>query len=416
MISSAEGNWSRTVPILLTSAVDGSGVGRMHAFIRHLPIPTTPSARDISLGRESSQPVPPATVFDVDEVFEIPLSKVYSQSSERTRTRRHGVVLCGLVRYGAVAIGDELLIGPVAVELQGDRPAARPAQRSRSEQFSKTPPPPEPLRTRPASGEFPFPSYPTGSHSPKPSIATQYQWQRVRVVSVRNLRLPVRQLLTDQVGTVGVEPTVPTPDGEPPHLGKIRKGMVLVSCPSSSSSSSSGPPLYSGFVASFPANEISSIVSPPLLLGGNATAYVANVRTTVRVTSVTLPGNEMISHPSSPTEPEFFRFDGDAVDRNGHAAATTTGTAGARTITRSAQGTANAGISNAIDAGSKENVTISFSFVTSAEWIEVGSRVFLMPAASVTTPSTCGGSSSTLLTGLEGFVGRVCAVLPVEPP
>ncbi|PYH46528.1 uncharacterized protein BP01DRAFT_415004 [Aspergillus saccharolyticus JOP 1030-1] len=69
-------SWQSTVPIVLTSAVDGSGIAKLHALLRCLPIPKRPPLRDVSLPKALAPPISFETVFDVDEVFAIPPSKV----------------------------------------------------------------------------------------------------------------------------------------------------------------------------------------------------------------------------------------------------------------------------------------------------------------------------------------------------
>ena len=333
-----------TVPIVLTSAVDGSGIEKLHAFLRYLPIPPRPPLRAVDPSKKAQSPSHEiANIFDVDEVFAIPPSKVYSVSSEQTPKENQGVVLCGLVRYGAISIGDELVVGPL---------------------------------------------------SAKP------HWQRVRVVSVRNLRLPVRKLIEDQVGTIGIQPISSQQDEQSPHLGRIRKGTILASPPTVSPSSVKPVPLHTGFVATFPTSEFSSSDSPPLLLGGNAIVYIANIRTAVRVTCVELAENEVISTPPSPTEPEFFSFDGDAPERGRE-------TAGPSHQRRAGDAEVRNVIDSANSHGQEEmEVHITFSFVTSLEWVEAGSRVLLMPGVSTASASSSVAGSGGL-SGLEGFVGRV---------
>ncbi|KAF4216250.1 hypothetical protein CNMCM8980_006614 [Aspergillus fumigatiaffinis] len=378
VINAANNDWSSTVPIVLTSAVSGTGIGKLHAFLRYLPIPQKPSLRSIVLGETPSDTHIPANLFDIDEVFTIPLSKVYSTSMEQNARENQGVVLCGLVRYGSISVGDELLVGPLLVNPQAEPENLLSAPRSQSG------------RSRPPSEEFST-SFSQGFLSGKATFPAQAIWQRVRVVSVRNLRLPVRTLIQDQVGTIGIE-LLPTQNEHTPRLGKVRKGAILADfAPSGSPAKSSL--FHAGFVASFPTSEFTSSMSPPLLLGGNAIAYVSNIRATVKVTCVTLAEDEIISSPPSPTEPDFFRFDSDAVDRGkGHASEVSN-------VVNSAKNT------------SHGDVKISFSFVTSVEWVESGSRVLVVPGTS-TMLSPAHGSAPPL--GLGGFVGRVCDVVSSE--
>jgi hypothetical protein len=320
----------------------------------------------------------PANLFDIDEVFTIPPSKVYSTSMEQNARENQGVVLCGLVRYGSISVGDELLVGPLLANPQAEPENLLSAPRSQSG------------RSRPPSEEFST-SFSPGFLSGKATFPAQAIWQRVRVVSVRNLRLPVRTLIQDQVGTIGIE-LLPTQNEKTPRLGKVRKGAILADI--APNGSPAKPSLFhTGFVASFPTSEFTSSVSPPLLLGGNAIAYVSNIRATVKVTCVTLAEDEIISSPPSPTEPDFFSFDSDVVDREKvHASEV-------NHVVNSAKNT------------SQGDVKISFSFVTSVEWVEAGSRVLVVPGAS-TALSPAQGTASPL--GLGGFVGRVCNVVSSE--
>lgn len=390
-------DWLSTVPIVLTSAIDGSGIGKLHALLRYLPIPQPPQLRSISLGKPTLPYYSSSDIFDIDEVFAIPPSKVYSTSAEQRSRGNEGVVLCGLVRYGTISIGDKLVIGPVLVDQQSDQ-GGLPCQRMRLEQQS-----PQSLRNRPPSGEFST-SYFHGFHSPKLPTPAHARWQLVQVVSVRNLRLPVRSLTQDQVGTIGIEPVCTPGKGDnAPSLGRVRKGMVLAKFREPSVEKPVA--FYTGFVATFPLSEFSPSVSPPLLLGGNAIVYIANVRATVKVTCVTLAEDEVISSPPSPTEPEFFSFDHDVGDLergpNG-------GGNGNGNGNGSVQPQLNKVISDSSFNTTREDIRITFSFVSSIEWLEVGSRVLLMPGASI-APSTSG--DPVALSGLEGFVGRVCDVL-----
>lgn len=378
-------DWSSTVPIILTSAVDGSGIGRLHALLGNLPIPARPSLRTISPSKALPPPALPTNIFDVDEVFAIPPSKVYSMSAEQSSKENHGVVLCGLVRYGSISIGDELVIGPLL-----DNALPEHGGRVRSERRSDTQPQSEPFRSRPSSGDFST-SFVQGSFPGKIPYPAQAHWQRVRVVSVRNLRLPVRKLVEDQVGTVGVEP-LPNFQGEPPpRLGRVRKGIILASFPAPPTSSIPKSLLFhTGFIASFDSSQFASSLSPPLLLGGNAIVYIANIRSTVKVTCMALADDEVVPSPPSPTEPEFFSFDSDVNDRD---------KGDPSELNHMIKSSTNLNVGD---------VKITCCFVTSVECVEVGSRVLLMPGASAALASAHNSGSPS---GLEGFVGRVCDVV-----
>ena len=368
MVAAAD-DWLSTVPIVLTSAVDGSGIGKLHAFLRYLPIHRM--QQQTATLRQGKQCIM-ADIFDVDEVFAIPPSKVYS---EETCKGNRGVVLCGIVRYGTISVGDRLIIGPIS-----------PDQRREATQAAS-------LKARMPSGELSN-SY---HHESISSRLPAPRWQDVLVVSVRNLRLPVRSLTQDQVGTVGIEPLR---SGDDVHLERVRKGMVLCNV----NMGEELPKSAAGFVATFACREFSSEASPPLLLGGNAIAYIRNVRATVKVTCVTLSGDEVISSPPSPpTEPELFRFDSDPAD-GGYAPG---GKPKGGSSSASSYNAVHNVVVNNSAAREEEEVRITFAFISSVEWIEVGSRVFLMPGVSAASSAN---GDPVQFSGLEGFFGRVCDV------
>jgi GTPase len=438
-IDAADGNWLHTVPIILTSALDGSGIGKLHAFLRYLPIPAQPPQRKPRIPKAVSiSSYDAGNVFDVDEVFAIPPSKVYSIASEKGGEENRGMVLCGLVRHGSISIGDEVVIGPVLVDASND---------------SNTEPPPS-VETLSRSGPGDVSaSFPQSLLSGKDS---QARWQRVRVVSVRDLRLPVRRLVKDQVGTIGIEPIGSSEDKSLPRLGRIRKGMVLSNLHMSPLYNTSIPldssliplPFHTGFTATFRSAEFSAPNSPPLLLGGNAIVYIANIRTAVRVICMALTGTgeELSSEPPSPTEPELFNFDSDAqppsLDKphtNGSTNGSATNNLGSDRITDAVRRRSSAtdiskvisgtipasivGVASSAEA-LQEDVKITFALISSVEWIELGSQVLVMPGISMASASSQAaatvasgpGSGAMSMSGLEGFVGVVSEVVPGRVP
>ncbi|KAJ5832829.1 hypothetical protein N7474_001140 [Penicillium riverlandense] len=441
-IAAANGNWSHVVPIIMTSAVDGTGIGKLHAFLRYLPIPSRSSQRALRIAKPASTPHHSANVFDIDEVFAIPPSKVYSRNTDNTSRENRGMVLCGLVRHGSISIGDELVIGPVPVDTSSSESGREALQPQLSRSSGPAP-----------SGDFST-SFAQNILSGKD--AAQAKWQRVRVVSVRDLRLPVHRLIEDQVGTIGIEIINPATENNgraAPRIGRIRKGMVLSDFHTTSTSLPPTPlpptlslPFHTGFIATFPAAEFSSPTSPPLLLGGNAIAYISNIRTTVRVVCMALAGTgdgdrdgdeEEEEDQSSPSEPEFFRFDGDTAPGQDK----TTGN-GNGNITKRASGSDNnansmrrvsaTDISKVVSSSTgpaatasatslNEDVRITFALVTSVEWVETGSPVLVMPGISMASsssssaavaPASASASGTVIMSGLEGFVGTVCDVIP----
>lgn len=393
-INSVNGHWSSTVPILLTSAVSGSGIGKLHALLRFLPLPGTPSSRLVRpLPSQPHQEIP-TDVFDIDEVFAIPPSKVYL-SADTAQSETKGVVLCGIVRHGSISIGDELVIGPIAVEAKPDDGVS---QVSRSLNAS---PRPRSLRTRASPGESS--SFSHGSFPGKSRTFSHAEWQRVRVVSVRYLRLSVRILLEDQVGTIGVEPIPWSPGREVNSLGRLRKGMILAQArmsPDTSKSTAipSSLAFSTAFVATFPARDFSTPLSPPLILGGSVVIYIGNIRAAAKVTCVSLADDDAVgSLPGPVDEPDdFFNFDDDE-DREKQPS---------NRIPRRSRPESE----KTIDISSAHGlgyVDITFAFISSIEWVELGSLVVVMPGATTATSAT---GDSVSLSGLEGFVGRVSEV------
>ncbi|GAE00049.1 conserved hypothetical protein [Paecilomyces variotii No. 5] len=401
-LAAAGGNWSQTVPIILTSAVDGSGIGKLHALLRHLPIPPRPQSRTTQPPDDGqSYAATPDDLFDIDEVFTIPPSKVYSAAAENGQHVNRGVVLCGLMRHGSISVGDELLVGPFSVDLRTEDGVPSNIQRNQS--YTNSGPtgrslPHSQLATSGISGELST-SY-GQALSGRSYLYLHGEWQRVRIVSVRNLRFPVRTLLEDQVGTIGVEP-VSIPNKEPLQLERAGKGMILARIPNrrQEGTASSIPPLlpfHIGFIATFPASDFSSALSPPLVLGGIVKIYTCNIRATAKVTCVALTDQDTFSTPPSPTEPGFFSFDGDDVDKE--PSHTTSHRIGADLSKAS----------ETSDASNREGIRITFAFVSSIEWLEIGCQVLVMPgiSAGASVPDR-----PTSLTGLEGFVGRISEVV-----
>lgn len=392
--ASVGGNPVLAVPIVLTSAVTGAGIGKIHALLRALPIPTRPSPRSESISNNQRAPT---KLFDINEVFSMPPSKVYSLGSENGngRTGTGGMVLCGRVRSGQVSVGDILVVGPLLMDSRPEDITAQSKSFQNSEPRGESTSHIRSYRSRTSSGEFSS-SYVQEllSGRSRSQVQPQACWLSVRTVSVRNLRLPVRTLLEGQIGTVGIEPiSLDLPTGV--RLDRIRKGMILADFPETlSDQSTSVPqtlPFHTGFTATFPTSDFSSPTSPPLILGGNPVVYIGSIRAAAKVTCVALADNELMTSPSSPTEPDVFRFDGDdhrdslntkngVGDPNGHV-----------------------DVSNPNHAQGGKDITISFSFVSSIEWVEVGARILVIPGtAAASAPGSTAGS-----TGLEGFVGKI---------
>ena len=353
------------VPILLTSAVTAQGIGKLHGLLRSMPIlegsPRVIAAAPLtSLVQNHNNDVSSKT-FQVDEVFAMPPSKVYNTSRD-VHEAGHGTVLCGFVLSNSIHIGDNLKLGPFLAETSHES-TQQNTSLHRSISF-----PSSTVNGRPLSHLYsksiPAPGLSSMNKAKESTFAAL--WQNVRVVSLRNLRLPTRSLLAGQIGTIGVEP-ISSVDASSCDLRRARKGMILASFEGGE------PSAYRSFSASFPASDFWAANSPPLILGGHATIYVNSTRSPVKVTSVTLAEHDDDTEPSSRDDGGVFAFDGD-------------------------------------DQMAKEGkvIKIKFRFLSSLEWMRLGERVLVVPNAASVGPNTGGFVPAT--GGLSGFVGRVCGL------
>ncbi|EGD87075.1 hypothetical protein H112_05598 [Trichophyton rubrum D6] len=382
-INSMGGDCLDDVPIIITSAVTGAGVGKLHALLQTLRMPTLEKVSPPVKKSNEDNDEQPKSLFDISEVFEMPLFKVYSLSSEGQRQNDRGIVLCGRVRRGVISIGDRLVVGPIIPESRSHEPTHTPPRAKAA--YSKSLPDSLPSsRFRKFTGD-----------SLEAQSQTHAVWKQVRVVSVRNLRLPVKALFEHQIGTIGVDfvdSSLST------SLGRMRKGMVLAdfncgylsnSLLSSQRLSTSAPPFHSGFIARFHASDFSAS-SPVLVSGSTSVVYIESIRAAARVILVEQARPHIsISHG---IEPEIFMLD--AADHN-----------------------------NTERFHGDDEISVTFSLTSSAEWLEVGSLVLVVPGTGVGVIATPPSSSSSLPSmarsglpsapGLNGLVGRICEVLHV---
>lgn len=349
------------VPIVLTSALTGQGIGKLHGLFRSLPIledvrGNTFATLSSRYSQDSNDIL--SKVFQVDEIFSMPPSKVYS-ASRSIDDASHGTVLCGYVSCGAISIGDMLTLGPFLCESNEDSPGGSSLRYSTSFPNSTTQPQPS---SHGYSKSIPSPQRSPASKPRSSMLSARWQW--VRVISIRNLRLPTRSLLAGQVGTIGVEPIRDTASPSC-DLRRARKGMILAYCEHSK------PATYRSFTASFPASDFKTQNSPPLILGGRATVYINSIKAPVKVTSVALTEQDDGTESPGKGHGGLFTFEGDG------------------------QG---------VDAG--QDIKIKFKFLSSLEWIKVDDMVLVIPNAAAVGPIT--GGSVAALGGLNGFVGRIC--------
>ena len=338
------------VPIVMTSVLSGSGLGKLHGLLRHLP---TCHTRDET---DRTEPKDVSVLFHIDEVFSIPPSKVYS-SDLSARLEGQGIVLCGRLDRGKISVGDELHLGPLHFD-ETNTGIAAPRSKSYSAQDMR--------RTLEATSVPLAKSLQDDSaisHATKSNNKAAFA--AVQVVSLRNLRLPVLSMQQAETGTIGVELVAGSTIMS--SLDKVRKGMVLLG-------TKGGQVAYRSFAATFPATDFVNS-SPPLILGGHAIAYINSIRAAVKVTAVALVDNE--TEASSPTG--VFAFDGDDEDEE-----------------------------PSTEPGHQEKeIRITFRFASTVEWMGLGDQVLVVPTVSTTGP-VAGPVGTT--SGLVGFVGRICEV------
>lgn len=323
------------VPIVLTSAVQGTGFSNLHALLHELPLPNSSS------GAEQHS----TFIFHVEDTFRKP-SEV------------EGIILSGILRHGSVSVGDGGFVGPFAIHDFDDSEDSedRPPRRSHS---------------LPASRSFPGALRETHLALPHIQLPNQ-EWRRCRVVSVRNLRLPVHALLQDQAGTLAIV----ADDSRHKHetslpLGRIRKGMVFTTIQ---------PIAARSFVAEFRREDLEAMA-----VGNHVVVYTASVRASAKVMSARSPDTprqsptkaaQAISAENLP-DLDTLQLSGDERDAPVFAGSITAAT-----------------------------LLVSFSLNASKEFLAVGDQVLAMPGGG---PGLYVGQErgEKGIAGLDGFVGRI---------
>ncbi|KAL8765716.1 MAG: hypothetical protein Q9209_007281 [Squamulea sp. 1 TL-2023] len=369
-----------TVPIVLTSAMTGKGFGKLHALLRLLPIPNIPATSGIP--SPPNDGFSPGMLFHIDEIF---------AASDTDRVARHGSVeisfdsiLSGCLRYGTLTIGQEVIIGPFSTSYTDEDLPLHEVHRANSFPRIRGSPKVNSLRRilpRTRSGDFSATTQLSDEYAQHAAV-----WRRVRVTSIRNLRLPVNNLSSDQVGTIGLSLPVSSMSFDtstpqscdhaidtqtfPPLASqdRIRKGMVLLDLPSQSAISSLRA--YNGFVAFIEPTE--SLTLHP---GESVIAYIASIRAPARV----------VESRHLPENPEFA-----AVGPQNRAQNSNSDAAASSSVT-----------------GTAEFHKVTCEFFTTQEWFEIGSRVLVMPASGFDISNAGVDKGEKLSVGLEGLVGRI---------
>jgi len=381
MISSSD--HKHVVPIIMTSAAKGTGIRMLHALLHTFPIPPAPTSHDF-VGA-ALNPEQPSCLFHIEDVFGMPAA--YSTANTATDS---GVVVGGYLRFGNLAIGDNIVVGPFPADMnegldhsEARTPPVRSGPRS------------SPVRCTNESTEFGSFARPDPSTSelnrivPRNALAasvTAGEWCNAHVVSIRNLRLPVRKLEAGQAGTIGIVFDLPEEEisngpfeRRPPQAPRIRKGMVLAIPSQHMVLTGHTLQAASGFTASFEDGDVNSITQGSLVV-----IYIASIRASARVIRLMshVSQDEPI-HPGLTEVDDVFSLD-DASEKETESESPIFGTYGV--------------------------TDVALELLNNREWIELGSQVLIMPGGGHGLYSgTERGEKG--VAGLEGFVGKVIEVV-----
>lgn len=354
------------VPILFSSAVKGIGVDKLHALLRYLPITRAPALSSFGNGGKNHD-----VLFHVDDTFN--LRSKYTNVPHNQINNNTGLIISGHISRGNISVGDELLLGPFSwtTSAEEDEHHRRPSTQQANDPFLSPRSFGEALhRTTAMSRAHPL----------------EEEWVQMRVISIRNLRLPVRELHTDQAGTMG---TIPVDTSwTTTHDLVIRKGMVLAN-------KDMGAKASHAFTAAFSMSEASSV-----FVGSIVIIYCATVRAAAKVVAVQLQdsadatsqSNGCTNEDSEATsDDEGFGF---SLDEE---------------IEPSSSGTMDEQLTE-----SAAGILVTFQLLSCREWIGVGAKVLVMPGGSVGQGLAGRGNGfkqndkgKSVVAGLDGYVGKV---------
>lgn len=340
------------IPLVLTSAVTGLGVGMIHALLNSLPMPPTPTARDFA--PQVLNPEQPAALFHIDDKYELS-----NHASDRS-----AIVVAGYVRFGTLRIGDKVVLGP----FPADDDEAR----------SLIP------RDHPSPGDGLSISHPSfselarfASKNAVSASSVRGEWRKATIVNIRNLRLPVRTMEAGQAGTIQIvfeEPVEEPSDTDSlferskPTGSVIRKGQVLAIPSQHMLNSRLTLQAAAGLKAVFTNDGVTT-----LSVGSLVNIYIATVRAAARILKVIryLPDTSSRETANEEDDDVFGMADSIELDKSQAVG----GMGSART-----------------------GYAVTLELLTNREWIELGSRVVLLE----------GGKQSS--SGLEGYVGKVVEI------
>lgn len=412
------------VPIVLTSAVKGIGICKLHALMHELPIP---DIDDIARPRRHGErgAAAPSPLFHVEDVFSAP--RLGSSTFDGNFAAQ---IVGGHLKYGTIHRGDELVLGPFGVgpETEGQDIGVGGLARSRegdpAHRGLALPRPNTHYGGQRHHGGDPnlaaasrVGTTATTAAAVSASSSCQHtnlpEWLRVRVASLRNLRLPVRALRAGQVGTVGIVPlsaaATDQPTSDASALSRIRKGMVLAA------GSPQPPPARRAFVARFEVDEVAAATEVgdhrartvrELTVGTVVVVYVASVRASAKVVAIGIDEDGRAAGRIGPPGPggdiaaANGRVDGPAEDIwNFEPEDESGGEPGGGNTSGSESDVS-------FDEDTSGATLVTFRFLASREFIEIGANVLVMPGGG---PGLYGGMGrgEKGVPSLEGFVGTV---------
>lgn len=385
------GDLKRVVPIVMISAAQGSGISMMHALLNMLPIPLTPTFSGYT--RSALNPEQPRSLFHIEDVYGIPASYQVGAVGQ-TDNAETGTVVAGHMRFGSLSINDLIVIGPFDTDYDEDSPS--PAVGSDNS-------PSKSDGTGLSTGLGLIRSHPSSSEiariASRKAVSARVvkgEWYAARIVSIRNLRLPVQELHAGRVGTIGIiiNPLVEDESGSTtdlferplqPSVPRIRKGMVLAVPTNHMIQTGHSLQSVTGLTASFEDGEIKSVTP-----GSIVVIYIASIRATARVLRLT----PHIAHDPTDVASANSREAGADADI--------------------------LGLDVALEPDAREEepydfcrdgvTDVTLELMTHREWVELGSWILIMPGGGqgLYYGSERGEKG---LAGLDGFVGRVVEVM-----
>ena len=373
---SMQGDLTDIVPIVLTSAVRGTGISKLHALLSQLPIPS-PLAPIVL--ESCSNVTIPTQLFQIDDHYDFSASRACEdgQLPPQDVTSDESLILSGYVQSGRIQVGMALFLGPfsrldMVTDLEGTLKYEASSTATR------------------ASMNAIFDSHSNTSRSPKDKHgnSTNQEWRKVQITSIRTLRLSVNALLADQVGTIGV---VAADVAAPLH--RVRKGMVLINFEDSRLINGivsdykqkivNNVPLASqGCIAKIYYNVPSQVVAPGLdALNANRETDIDSAASALNL----MPGSDAllcIASVRAAAKIVSVRFcdDDDSIFSRAHVGAVAT-QFNDHQHHRQQQ---------------RRHLSVSFRFNTTSEFVLPGTQILVIPGS--------GGQGGA---GLDGLVGRV---------